>query len=94
MEVTNAKAVVVEKIRALIESDADDRAFDDRAPLIGEDSLLDSMKLVELCLALEDHASDLGFTFDWTSETAMSRFRGMFRSIGALAEEFARQSGS
>lgn len=94
MKVTDAKAVVVEKIQALVESDADDLAFDDRTPLIGDESPLDSMKLVELCLALEDRASDLGFVFDWTSETAMSRFRGMFRSIGALAEEFARQSGS
>ena len=36
------------------------------------------MKLVELCLALEDKAVDLGFEFDWTSEAAMSRSRSLF----------------
>lgn len=60
-------------------------------PLIGDGSLLDSMKLVELCVALEDKASELGFDFDWTSEAAMSRSRSMFRSAGALAAEFINQ---
>lgn len=59
--------------------------------LIGAASILDSMRLVELCLVLEDKASELGFEFDWTSESALSRSRSMFRNAGALAEEFARQ---
>jgi hypothetical protein len=49
------------------------------------------MKLVELCLALEDIAGEIGFAFDWTSETAMSRSRSMFRSAGSLATEFFAQ---
>ena len=60
--------------------------------LLGADSLLDSMKLVEVCIALEDLADENGFEFDWTSETAMSRSRSMFRSVGSLAEEFYNQS--
>lgn len=60
-------------------------------PLIGGESALDSMKLVELCLALEDKALDSGFEFDWTSETAMSKSRSMFRSIKTLAEEYVNQ---
>ena len=60
--------------------------------LIGGESLLDSMKLVEVCLALEDLADEHEFEFDWTSEAAMSKSRSMFRSVGALAEEFANQS--
>jgi acyl carrier protein len=59
-------------------------------PLIG-DGGLDSMKLVELCLSLEDMATDSGFEFDWTSEAAMSRARSMFRSAGALAQEYIAQ---
>ena len=39
--------------------------------LVGSESALDSMKLVRLCLALEDKAFDSGFEFDWTSDTAM-----------------------
>ena len=63
---------------------------DDMA-LIGGDSVLDSMKLVELCLALEDKAADMGFEFDWTSDAAMSRSRSMFRTAGSLATEFISQ---
>ena len=60
--------------------------------LIGEEPLLDSMKLVEVCLFLEDVADDTGFEFDWTSEAAMSKSRSMFRSVSSLAEEFLDQS--
>ena len=60
--------------------------------LIGGDSLLDSMKLVEVCLLLEDLADENGFEFDWTSEAAMSKSRSMFRNVAALAAEFANQS--
>ena len=63
----------------------------DDMPLIGDDALLDSMRLVELCLQLEDLAADNGFEFDWTSAQAMSRSRGMFRTAKALADEFASQ---
>ena len=60
--------------------------------LIGGDSLLDSMKLVEVCVALEDVADENSFEFDWISATTMSKSRSMFRNINALAKEFARQS--
>ncbi|MBM4412050.1 MAG: acyl carrier protein [Chloroflexi bacterium] len=63
----------------------------DEMPLIGSKSVLDSMRLVELCLALEDKASEMGFEFDWTSDAAMSRSRSMFRTAGSLADEFISQ---
>ena len=63
----------------------------DNTPLIGDGSVLDSMKLVELCLTLEDFAEEKGFEFDWTSEQAMSRSRSMFRTAGSLASEFTNQ---
>ena len=63
----------------------------DNTPLIGDGSVLDSMKLVELCLTLEDFAEEKGFEFDWTSDQAMSRSRSMFRTIGSLASEFTNQ---
>jgi hypothetical protein len=59
--------------------------------LIGDQSALDSMKLVEVCLCLEDLSVQMGFDFDWTSEAAMSRSRSMFRTAGSLAEEFRSQ---
>ena len=63
----------------------------DDMPLIGNGSVLDSMKLVELCLVLEDKAADMGFEFDWTSNVAMSRSRSIFRTAGCLAAEFVSQ---
>ena len=62
--------------------------------LLGDSRALDSMKLVELCVALEDRAAEIGFEFDWTSDTAMSRSRSMFRTAGSLASEFIRQMES
>ena len=61
-------------------------------PLIGDGSALDSMKLVEVCLALEDIAEEHNFEFDWTSETAMSKSRSMFRSADTLVAEFCQQA--
>jgi acyl carrier protein len=63
-------------------------------PLIGSNSALDSLNLVELCLALEDKAADIGFEFDWTSDAAMSKSRSMFRTAGSLAAEFVSQMES
>ena len=63
----------------------------DELPLIGSDSALDSMRLVELCISLEDKAAELGFEFDWTSDAAMSRSRSMFRTAGSLAAEYLSQ---
>ncbi len=51
----------------------------------------DSVQLVELCVRLEDWAELEGFEFDWTSEKAMSATTGVFRTVGSLFEEFARQ---
>ena len=60
-------------------------------PIIGSDSPIDSMGLVQLCLSLEEKAEELGFEFDWTTESAMSRSRGMFRSVKSLSDEFVSQ---
>lgn len=85
-----------ERVLAVIRSQALDAGVDvdERNALVGDGRLVDSMKLVELCLALEDLADELGFAFDWTSETAMSRSRGMFRTVGALADAFVAQAGA
>lgn len=61
-------------------------------PLVGDGSALDSMKLVQVCLALEDIAEEHGFEFDWTSEAAMSKSRSMFRTAGALVADFCQQA--
>ena len=85
----NVKTEVFDAITALLEDNS--QVVADDTPLIGGESLLDSMKLVELCLALEDMATDLGFEFDWTSDVAMSKSRSMFRTVGSLSNEFVSQ---
>lgn len=83
------KAEIFEIIRGLLGDPGVE--LTDETRLIGSKSLLTSMKLVELCLAMEDRAAELGFDFDWTSDAAMSKSRSMFRSVGTLVAEFLSQ---
>src|SRR5262245_14214023 len=87
-DTADIKAKIFSATAALLEVDA---PVSEEHRCIGDDSALDSQKLLELCLSLEDIATDLGFEFDWTSEMAMSKSRSMFRTAGALAEEFLSQ---
>ena len=89
MNIEQAKEIVISVINDVLESKSN---VSEEMQLIGGESLIDSMNLVEVCLALEDLADEHGFEFDWTSEAAMSKSRSMFRSVAALAEEFADQS--
>jgi acyl carrier protein len=84
-----AKLAVFTAIGALLEDKS--IIITDETVLLGGDSVMDSMKLVELCLALEDQATELGFEFDWTSEAALSKSRSMFRTAGSLSAEFCQQ---
>ena len=87
------KTEIIKKLKALVLSvllNQDIQLADDQK-LIGEDSILDSMKLVELCLLLEDYSFTLGFEFDLVSEKAMSNSRSMFLSVNSLADEFYNQ---
>jgi acyl carrier protein len=87
---------VEQKIFDVIANLLDDKSVPVSADtkLIGDGSVLDSMRVVEVCLTLEDMATEAGFEFDWTSETAMSRSRSMFRTAGSLAAEFRSQMDS
>ena len=89
MNIEQAKEIVISAIDDALEGKTE---VTQEMQLIGGESLLDSMKLVEVCLALEDLADEHGFEFDWTSEAAMSKSRSMFRNVAALAEEFVNQS--
>tara|TARA_B100000900_G_C20332830_1_gene614926 strand:- start:98 stop:376 length:279 start_codon:yes stop_codon:yes gene_type:complete len=60
-----------------------------KSQLIG--NLLDSMKLVELCVLLEDLATELNFEFDWQSEKAMSKMNSVFKSTETISKEFIKQ---
>ena len=91
MKIEIATGIVIQAIESALEGKSEVK---EEMQLIGGVALLDSMKLVEVCLALEDLADEHGFEFDWTSEAAMSKSRSMFRSVASLAEEFSKQSES
>ncbi len=94
MNIKQAKEIVVSVIiDALEKAEIEDEILvTEKMQLIGGESLLDSMGLVEVCLALEDIADEHGFEFDWTSETALSKSQSMFRTVATLSEEFVKQS--
>lgn len=55
--------------------------------IFGEGAPLDSLDLVNLVMAVEQHIMDLtGDELVLASESAMSRKRSPYRSVGALAE--------
>jgi acyl carrier protein len=90
--IESVKSEVFSQIAQLLENKS--LIVTDDMPLIGGEGVLDSMKLVELCLTLEDKAAEIGFEFDWTSDAAMSRSRSMFRTADSLATEFVNQMES
>ena len=61
------------------------------SPLVGVSSQVDSMGLVQICLALEERSHVDGFLFDWTSEKAMSSLNSSFKTPETLAHEYNRQ---
>ena len=65
--------------------------LEDETPLIGGNSSIDSMNLVQICIALEDKSRDDGFEFDWTSEKAMSELNSIFKNPKTLTEEYNNQ---
>ena len=86
-DIINILKNVCETSEVLIELNED-------SVLVGGNSNIDSMGLVQLCIALEEKAFDLGFEFDWTSEKAMSSMNSVFRSPKSLSQEFNRQKAN
>lgn len=90
VSIEDSELLVTQTIRELLNDSGHDVNAD--SPLVGTQSTLDSLLLVELCIRLEDAALENGFDFDWASENAMSSNRGMFSSVRSLAAEYSRQS--
>ena len=79
---------LIDVIKSVIEEDVN---INQQSPLIGGDSSIDSMGLVQICLALEERSQSEGFSFDWTSEKAMSSLNSIFKTAETLTEEYNRQ---
>lgn len=64
-------------------------------PLLGGKTALNSRGLVELLVALEEFSEDkLHVQFDWTSDSAMSANRSVYRTVGSLADHISSLSTS
>ena len=72
-------------------SESKDLELSQDTPLIGGDCEIDSMGLIQLCIALEEISNSKDFHFDWTSEKALSTTNSIFRTIKTLADEFNKQ---
>ncbi len=84
---------ISEEVSALI--GPSEAKIDADTPLIGHNRVLDSADLVVLLLAVEDYAREqLGFDWDWTSDSAMSEARSVLRSIGSLADHLVNQQAA
>ena len=59
--------------------------------ILNGDNNLDSMAIVQLCIALEDKSNSFGFDFDWTSEKAMSSLNSIFKNPNSLTKEYNLQ---
>ena len=59
--------------------------------ILNGDNNIDSMVLVQLCIALEEKSNSYGFDFDWMSEKAMSSMNSIFRTPESISKEFNRQ---
>lgn len=65
--------------------------INEKTSFLGGESSLDSMALVQLCIALEEKSNELNFNFDWTSEKAMSLMKSVFKNPITICEEFNKQ---
>ena len=73
MNIQEFEKIIIQVIKKILSRSENSSEINKNMPLIGSGSPLDSMKLVELCIELEDFAEEKGFDFDWTSEKAMSK---------------------
>lgn len=65
-------------------------AFTSDSQLIGQEGCVKSRELVELLLFLEEWVeTEMGVEFDWTSDSAFSISRSIFRTIKTLATHIA-----
>ncbi len=92
MNIQEFEKIIIQVIKKILSRSENSSEINKNMPLIGSGSPLDSMKLVELCIELEDFAEEKGFDFDWTSEKAMSKSLSMFSTVDSLAKELFKQS--
>lgn len=82
---------IISIIKDICLNNSQEITLQENTPLLNGDIAIDSMVLIQLCIALEEKSNDFGFDFDWTSEKAMSSMNSIFKTPKSLSEEFNRQ---
>lgn len=92
MTAENIKNIVINSIKEYCENnEIQVKELTKDTPLIGRDSILDSMGLVNVIVDIETAFLDEDVEISLTSEAAMSSRISPFRSIGSLCSFIERQ---
>jgi hypothetical protein len=85
-------AAITAKVVAIVRHVADGTAMEitSDTPLIASQAAVKSRQLVEILLEVEEYAEEeLGVTFNWSGDSAMSQRHSIFRTPASLAEHLA-----
>ena len=94
MTINQIKEIVTSTIREYCQlNEVEVVELNEYTPLIGKDSILDSIGLVNVIVDIETAFLDEDVEVSLTSDAAMSARISPFRTIGALSHFIARQLG-
>ena len=82
---------VVQILKEICDMNSNSENINANTLILNGDNNIDSMVIVQLCIALEDKSNSFGFDFDWMSEKAMSSMNSIFRTPESISKEFNRQ---
>ena len=94
MDINKIKEIVTNTIREYCQlNEIEVAELNEHTPLIGRESILDSIGLVNVIVDIETAFLDEDVEVSLTSDAAMSARISPFRTIGALSHFIARQIG-
>lgn len=64
----------------------------EESELVGRNQVIDSIQLVQMSVILQDGLESKGYSFDWSSENAMSSQLSIFRTVSSLADYISSQN--
>ncbi|MEW6443446.1 MAG: hypothetical protein AB1640_21110 [bacterium] len=94
MDPARASEIVLRCLREYLEAHDIPVTPSEETILLGKESVIDSMGLVNLIIDIESTLLDAGLEVSLTSESAMSRSRSPFRTVRTLAEFISSSVGA
>lgn len=90
----NIKELIIKSVDDYLESESIEAVVTTDTVLFGAESTLDSIGLVNIIIDIESKLANLGYRISLTSDSAMSRRRSPFRTVGTLADFILEQINS